>query len=84
MRVASTERLSDEHHHASPAPTSEVPNESLPDSSSAQPSEVPFEPHPDPSPRPSPRPSLKPSPTPIVHDSIPEPTGENLRRINHP
>ncbi|GKA39177.1 hypothetical protein Tco_0731728, partial [Tanacetum coccineum] len=40
------------------------------DSSSAQPSEVPFEQQPDPSPR--------PSPTPIVHDSIPEPTGENL------
>ncbi|GJV72683.1 ribonuclease H-like domain-containing protein [Tanacetum coccineum] len=76
---ASSERLSDEQPSPSPAPTSEVPNESLPDSSSAQPSEVPFEPHPDPSPRPSPRPSLKPSPTPIVHDSIPEPTGENLR-----
>ncbi|GJT47229.1 hypothetical protein Tco_0955944 [Tanacetum coccineum] len=49
---------------------SEVPNESLPDSFSAQPSEVPFEQQPDPSP--------KPLPTPIVHDSIPEPTGENL------
>ncbi|GKB63709.1 hypothetical protein Tco_0919895, partial [Tanacetum coccineum] len=71
-------RLSDNNHHPLLAPTSEVPNESLPDSSSAQPSEVPFEQQPDPSPRPSPRPSLKPSPTPIVHDSIPESTGENL------
>ncbi|GKA98894.1 hypothetical protein Tco_0826831, partial [Tanacetum coccineum] len=62
----------------SPAPTSEVPNESLPDSTSAQPSEVPFEQQPDPSPGPSPRPSPQPSPTPIVPDSIPEPTGENL------
>ncbi|GJU84370.1 hypothetical protein Tco_1291916, partial [Tanacetum coccineum] len=51
-----------------------VPNESLPDSSSAQPSEVPFEQQPDPSSKPSP----KPSPTPIVADLIPEPTGENL------
>ncbi|GJT64614.1 hypothetical protein Tco_1016094, partial [Tanacetum coccineum] len=58
----------------SPTPTGEIPNESLPDSSSAQPSEVPFEHHPDTSPSPSPR----PSPTPIVPDSIPEPTGENL------
>ncbi|GJZ45041.1 hypothetical protein Tco_0592637 [Tanacetum coccineum] len=48
--------------------------ESLLDSSSAQPSEVPYEQQPDPSPRPSPQ----PSPTPIVPDSIPEPTGENL------
>ncbi|GJX29358.1 putative ribonuclease H-like domain-containing protein [Tanacetum coccineum] len=71
---ASSKRLSDEPPTPSPAPTSEVPNESLPDSSSAQPSEVPFEQQPDPSPRPSPR----PSPTPIVTDSIPEPTGENL------
>ncbi|GJR81771.1 putative ribonuclease H-like domain-containing protein [Tanacetum coccineum] len=61
-----------------PAPTGEIPNESLPDSTSAQPSEVPFEQQPDPSPRPSPRPSPTPSPTPIVPDSIPEPTGENL------
>ncbi|GJW44111.1 ribonuclease H-like domain-containing protein [Tanacetum coccineum] len=72
---ASSERLSDEQPSPSPAPTSEVPNESLPDSSSAQPSEVPFEQQPDPSPRPSPN----PSPTPIVADSIPKPTGENLR-----
>ncbi|GJW71452.1 hypothetical protein Tco_0128369 [Tanacetum coccineum] len=36
---ASSERLSDEQPSPSPAPTSEVPNESLPDSSSAQPSE---------------------------------------------
>ncbi|GJV14208.1 hypothetical protein Tco_1359531 [Tanacetum coccineum] len=71
---ASSERLSDEQPSPSPAPTCEVPNESLPDSSSAQPSEVPFEQQPDPSPRPSPT----PSPTPIVPDSIPEPTGENL------
>ncbi|GJY53343.1 hypothetical protein Tco_0445007 [Tanacetum coccineum] len=35
-------RLSDEQPSPSPAPTSEVPNESLPDSSSAQPSEVPL------------------------------------------
>ncbi|GKA35715.1 hypothetical protein Tco_0722206, partial [Tanacetum coccineum] len=45
-----------------------------PDSTSAQPSEVPIEHQSEPSPRPSPR----PSPTPIVLDSIPEPTGENL------
>ncbi|GKE29672.1 hypothetical protein Tco_1445056, partial [Tanacetum coccineum] len=48
----------------------------MPDSYSAQPSEVPFEQQPDPSPRPLPSPS--PSPTPIIPDSIPEPTGENL------
>ncbi|GJY28902.1 uncharacterized mitochondrial protein-like protein [Tanacetum coccineum] len=53
-------------------------NESLPDSSSAQPSVVPFEQQPDPSPSPSPKPSPRPSPTPIIPDSIPEPTGENL------
>ncbi|GKD76112.1 hypothetical protein Tco_1334394, partial [Tanacetum coccineum] len=70
--------LSDEQPSPSPAPTSEVPNESLPDSTSSQPSEVPFEQQPDPSPSPSPRPSPQPSPTPIVPDSIPEPTGENL------
>ncbi|GJX23973.1 hypothetical protein Tco_0228418 [Tanacetum coccineum] len=75
---ASSERLSVEQPSPSPAPTSEVPNESLPDSTSAQPSEVPFEQQPDPSPSPSPRPSPQPSPTPIVPDSIPEPTGENL------
>ncbi|GJR40828.1 retrovirus-related pol polyprotein from transposon TNT 1-94 [Tanacetum coccineum] len=75
---ASSERLSVEQSSPSPAPTGEVPNESLPDSSSAQPSEVPFEQQPDPSPSPSPRPSPQPSPTPIVPDSIPEPTGENL------
>ncbi|GJY26106.1 hypothetical protein Tco_0400832 [Tanacetum coccineum] len=68
------ERLSVEQPSPSPAPT----NESLPDSSSAQPSEVPFEQQPDPSPRTSPKPSPRPSPTPIVPDSIPEPTGENL------
>ncbi|GJU99698.1 putative ribonuclease H-like domain-containing protein [Tanacetum coccineum] len=71
---ASSERLSVEQPSPSPAPTGEIPNESLPDSSSAQPSEVPFEQQPEPSPTPSPR----PSPTPIVPDSIPEPTGENL------
>ncbi|GKB97501.1 hypothetical protein Tco_0983638, partial [Tanacetum coccineum] len=49
-------------------------NESLPDSSSAQSSEVPFEQQPDHSPSPSPN----PSPTPIIPDSIPEHTGENL------
>ncbi|GJY45755.1 putative ribonuclease H-like domain-containing protein [Tanacetum coccineum] len=62
----------------SPAPLVESPNKSLPDSSSAQPSEVPFEQQPDPSPSRSPRPSPNPSPTPIVPDSIPEHTGENL------
>ncbi|GJS35230.1 hypothetical protein Tco_0533612 [Tanacetum coccineum] len=61
-----------------PAPTSEVPNESLPDSFSAQPSEEPFEQQPDPSPKTSPRPSPRPSPTHTIPDSIPEPTGENL------
>ncbi|GKF17997.1 hypothetical protein Tco_0062915, partial [Tanacetum coccineum] len=50
----------------------------MPDSSSAQPSEVPFEQQPDPSPSPFPRLLPKSSPTPIVLDSIPEPTGENL------
>ncbi|GKA33060.1 hypothetical protein Tco_0719427 [Tanacetum coccineum] len=50
----------------------------MPDSSSAQPSEVPYEKQPDPSPRPSPRPSPQPSPTLIVPNSIPESTGENL------
>ncbi|GJT81678.1 putative ribonuclease H-like domain-containing protein [Tanacetum coccineum] len=78
----SSERLSVEQSSPSPAPTSEVPNESLPDSTSAQSSEVPFEQQPDPSPRPtpspSPKPSPQPSPTPIIPDSIPEPTGENL------
>ncbi|GKD40965.1 hypothetical protein Tco_1261172, partial [Tanacetum coccineum] len=67
---ASSERLSVEQSSPSPAPTGEVPNESLPDSSSAQPSEVPIEHQPDPSPR--------PSPTPTIPDSIPEPSGENL------
>ncbi|GKD52353.1 hypothetical protein Tco_1281329, partial [Tanacetum coccineum] len=54
----------------SPAPTSEVPNKSRPDSSSTQPSEVPIEHQPIPSPR--------PSPSATIPDSIPEPTGENL------
>ncbi|GJX30254.1 hypothetical protein Tco_0238333 [Tanacetum coccineum] len=71
---ASSERLSVEQPSPSLAPTGEIPNELLPDSSSAQSSEIPFEQQPDPSPSPSPR----PSPTPIVPDSIPEPTGENL------
>ncbi|GKF86363.1 hypothetical protein Tco_0254190, partial [Tanacetum coccineum] len=61
---------------------SEVPYEPHTDSSSAQPSEVPYEQQPDPSARPSPRPSPRTSPrtspTPIVPDSIPEPTGENF------
>ncbi|GJW94487.1 hypothetical protein Tco_0174159 [Tanacetum coccineum] len=70
---ASSERLSVEQPSPSPTPTGEIPNESLPDSSSAQPSEVPFEHHPDPSPRPSPQ----PSPTPTIPDLIPEPSGEN-------
>ncbi|GJU71258.1 hypothetical protein Tco_1262663 [Tanacetum coccineum] len=75
---ASSDRLSVEQPSPSPSPTGENQNESLPDSSSAQPSEVPFEHQPDPSPSPTPRPSPTPSPTPIVPDSIPEPTGENL------
>ncbi|GJR81626.1 hypothetical protein Tco_0152411 [Tanacetum coccineum] len=75
---ASSERLFVEQPSPSPTPTGEIPNESLPDLSSAQPSEEPFEQQPNPSPSPSPRPSPTPSPTPIVPDSIPEPTGENL------
>ncbi|GJU34891.1 hypothetical protein Tco_1183245 [Tanacetum coccineum] len=71
---ASLERLSDEQPSPSPTPTGEILYESLPDSSSAQPSEVPFEHHPDTSPSPLP----KPSPTPIIPDSIPEPSSENL------
>ncbi|GJR05062.1 hypothetical protein Tco_0528046 [Tanacetum coccineum] len=67
---ATSERLSEAQPSPSPEPTSEAPNESLPDSSSAQSSEVPFEQQPDLSPN--------PSPTPIIPDSIPEPTGENL------
>ncbi|GJY20629.1 putative ribonuclease H-like domain-containing protein [Tanacetum coccineum] len=70
----SSERLSAEQPSPSLAPTSEVLNESLPDSTFAQPSEEPTEQQPEPSPSPSP----KPSPTPIVPDSIPKPTGENL------
>ncbi|GJR06666.1 hypothetical protein Tco_0529650 [Tanacetum coccineum] len=70
----SSESQSVEQSSPSPAPTGEVPNESLPDSTSAQPSEVPFEQQPDHSPSPSPQ----PSPTPIIPDSIPEHTGENL------
>ncbi|GJU30765.1 putative ribonuclease H-like domain-containing protein [Tanacetum coccineum] len=65
-------RLSEEQPSPSPTPTSEAPNESLPNSSSAQPSEVPFEQQPDLSPSPSPSPSPQPSPTPIVPDSIPD------------
>ncbi|GJS84502.1 hypothetical protein Tco_0751043 [Tanacetum coccineum] len=75
---ASSERLSDEQPSPSPAPTSAAPNESLPNSFSAQPSEVPYEQQPDHSPSPSPKPSPTPSPTSIVPDSIPEPSGENL------
>ncbi|GJS01497.1 hypothetical protein Tco_0318005 [Tanacetum coccineum] len=75
---ASSESQSVEQPSPSPTPTGDVPNESLPDSTSAQPSEVPFEQQPDLSPSPSPRPSPNPSPTPIIPDSIPEPTGENL------
>ncbi|GKE73493.1 ribonuclease H-like domain-containing protein, partial [Tanacetum coccineum] len=55
---------------SSPAPTSEVPNEPQTDSSPAQTSEVPIEQQTDLSPR--------PSPTPIIPDSIPETSGENL------
>ncbi|GKB54376.1 uncharacterized mitochondrial protein-like protein, partial [Tanacetum coccineum] len=71
-------KISETKPHPPSSPTGEVPNESLPDSSFAQPSEVPYEQQPDPSPSPSPSPSPNPSPTPIVADSIPEPTGENL------
>ncbi|GJW02049.1 hypothetical protein Tco_1560905 [Tanacetum coccineum] len=78
---ASSERLSDEQLSPSPTPTGVILNESLPDSSSAQPSDVPFEHHPDTSPSPLP----KPSPTPIIPDSIPEPSPrENLGEIIHP
>ncbi|GKE74754.1 hypothetical protein Tco_1536795, partial [Tanacetum coccineum] len=65
---ASSESQSVEQSSPSPTPTGDVPNESLPDSTSAQPSEVPFEQQPDLSPSPSPQPST----TPIVPDSIPE------------
>ncbi|GKF71732.1 hypothetical protein Tco_0207846, partial [Tanacetum coccineum] len=74
----SSERPYVEQPSPSPSPTGEIPNESLPNSSSAQPSEVPFEQQPDPSPSTSPKPSPRHSPSPIVPDSIPEPTGENL------
>ncbi|GJW63184.1 putative ribonuclease H-like domain-containing protein, partial [Tanacetum coccineum] len=67
---ASSERPSEALPTPSPAPTSEVPNEPQTDSSPAQTSEVPIEQQPDLSPR--------PSPTPIIPDSIPETSGENL------
>ncbi|GJT52979.1 putative ribonuclease H-like domain-containing protein [Tanacetum coccineum] len=65
---ASSESQSVEQSSPSPTPTGDVPNESLPDSTSAQPSEVPFEQQPDHSPSPSPQ----PSPTPIVSDQAKE------------
>ncbi|GJV79284.1 putative ribonuclease H-like domain-containing protein [Tanacetum coccineum] len=67
---ASSERPSEALTTPSPAPTSEVPNEPQTDSSPAQTSEVPIE-H---------QPNLfsRPSPTTNIHDSVPEPSGENL------
>ncbi|GJW68131.1 ribonuclease H-like domain-containing protein [Tanacetum coccineum] len=67
---APSERPSEAQPTPSPAPTSEVPNEPQTDSSPAQTSEVPIEQQTDLSPR--------PSPTPIIPDSIPETSGENL------
>ncbi|GJS96484.1 retrovirus-related pol polyprotein from transposon TNT 1-94 [Tanacetum coccineum] len=67
---ASSHRPSEAQPTPSPAPTSEVPNEPQTDSSPAQTSEVPIEQQTDLSPR--------PSPTPIIPDSIPETSGENL------
>ncbi|GJU97528.1 putative ribonuclease H-like domain-containing protein [Tanacetum coccineum] len=67
---APLERPSEAQHTPSPAPSSEVPNEPQTDSSPAQTSEVPIEQQTDLSPR--------PSPTPIIPDSIPETSGENL------
>ncbi|GJU99041.1 putative ribonuclease H-like domain-containing protein [Tanacetum coccineum] len=64
------------HYHSeaqptpSPAPTSEVPNEPQTASSPAQTSEVHIEQQTDLSPR--------PSPTPIIPESVPETSGENL------
>ncbi|GJY00503.1 putative ribonuclease H-like domain-containing protein [Tanacetum coccineum] len=59
--VLPQERLSDAQPSPFPAPTNEVPNESLPDSTSAQPSEVPLEQQPVPSPSPSIRDFTNPS-----------------------
>ncbi|GJW44198.1 putative ribonuclease H-like domain-containing protein [Tanacetum coccineum] len=67
---APSERPSEAQPTPSPAPTSEVPNEPQTDSSPAQTSEVPIEQQTDLSPR--------PSPTPIIPDSVPETSGENL------
>ncbi|GJX85607.1 hypothetical protein Tco_0336381 [Tanacetum coccineum] len=67
---ASSHRPSEAQPTPSPAPTSEVPNEPQTDSSPAQTSEVPIEQQTDLSPR--------PSPTPIIPDSVPETSGENL------
>ncbi|GJR65831.1 putative ribonuclease H-like domain-containing protein, partial [Tanacetum coccineum] len=67
---ASSDRPSEAQPTPSPAPTSEVPNEPQTDSSPAQTSEVPIEQQTDQSPR--------PSPTPIIPDSVPETSGENL------
>ncbi|GJY69174.1 putative ribonuclease H-like domain-containing protein, partial [Tanacetum coccineum] len=67
---APSERPSEAQPTLSPAPTSEVPNEPQTDSSPAQTSEVPIEQQTDLSPR--------PSPTPIIPDSVPETSGENL------
>ncbi|GJS80069.1 hypothetical protein Tco_0729950 [Tanacetum coccineum] len=67
---ANSERPSEALSSPSPAPTSEVPNEPQNDSSPAQTSEVPFEQQTDLSP--------SPSPIPIIPDSIPDISGENL------
>ncbi|GJU10724.1 hypothetical protein Tco_1133120 [Tanacetum coccineum] len=67
---ASSHRPSEAQPTPSPAPTSEVPNEPQTNSSPAQTSEVPIEQQTDLSPR--------PSPTPIIPDSIPETSGENV------
>ncbi|GKE32040.1 hypothetical protein Tco_1451362 [Tanacetum coccineum] len=83
---APSERPSEAQPTPSPAPTSEVPHEPQPDSSLAHTSEVPNEPHTDSSPAPSREVPIeqqtdlspRPSPTPIIPDSIPETSGENL------
>ncbi|GKA56383.1 hypothetical protein Tco_0755455 [Tanacetum coccineum] len=67
---ANSERPSEAQPSPSPATTSKVPNEPQTDSSPAQTSEVPFEQQTDLSP--------SPSPIPLIPDSIPETSGENL------
>ncbi|GJT98752.1 hypothetical protein Tco_1094270 [Tanacetum coccineum] len=67
---ANLERPFEAQPSPSPAPTSEVPNEPQTDSSPAQTSEVPFE-H-------QTNLSLSPLPIPLIPDSIPKTSGENL------